>query len=160
MEITRKVKNNPKRFSGVSEVQTTRDTLQGGPGWGCDRALWGGGVCSCDTLATHGGLAALATPWSATGGGRGVASAPLSSFRGENKGRWKTQGSFLGKIIKVKLALPPPPPPLSKKPSNPPPGRAKWVPFVLLAFFPLFYSNFWPNLRPIHVARPVVVLWG
>ena len=24
--------------------------------------------------------------------------------------------------------------------------------------FPLFYSNFWPNLRPIHVARPIVVL--
>ena len=27
-----------------------------------------------------------------------------------------------------------------------PGGRANWVPFVLLAFFPLFYSNFWPNL--------------
>ena len=37
-------------------------------------------------------------------------------------------------------------------------GRAKWVPFVLLAFSPLFYSNFWPNLRPIPVARPIVVL--
>ena len=25
-------------------------------------------------------------------------------------------------------------------------------------FFPLFYSNFGPKLRPIHVARPIVVL--
>ena len=25
--------------------------------------------------------------------------------------------------------------------------------------FPLFYSNFWRNLRPIHVPGPIVVLW-
>ena len=37
-------------------------------------------------------------------------------------------------------------------------GCVKMKPFVLLAF-PLFYSNFWPNSRPIHVARPIVVLW-
>ena len=42
---------------------------------------------------------------------------------------------------------------------TPPPGRVKMEPFVLLAFFPLFYGNFWPNLRPTPGARPVVVLW-
>ena len=38
-------------------------------------------------------------------------------------------------------------------------GRVKMEPFVHLAFFALVCSNFWPNLRPIPVARPVVVLW-
>ena len=31
-------------------------------------------------------------------------------------------------------------------------------PFVRLAFFSLFYSYFWPNLRPNSVRRPTVVL--
>ena len=37
-------------------------------------------------------------------------------------------------------------------------GRVQMEPLVLFVFFPLFSSKFWPNLRPIPVARPVVVL--
>ena len=50
-------------------------------------------------------------------------------------------------------------PPLRSRTPPPPCGRVKMALFVLLACFPLLYSNFWPNLRPIHVARPLVVLW-
>ena len=33
----------PHERDRVSEVQTTRDTLQGGPGWGATGPFWGGG---------------------------------------------------------------------------------------------------------------------
>ena len=36
-------------------------------------------------------------------------------------------------------------------------GRGEMEPFVLLAFFPPFYSNLLPNLRPILVTRPMMV---
>ena len=40
---------------------------------------------------------------------------------------------------------------------TPPMGARNWY-HLLLAFLPLFYSNGWPNLRPIHVARPILEL--
>ena len=59
--------------------------------------------------------------------------------------------------------IPPPPvrPPPASSSDNPPPppvGARNGYHLSFWRFFP-FYSNFWPNLRPIHVARPIVVLW-
>ena len=58
----------------ISEVQTARDALQGDPG--CDMALGGGGGGVVATPLRHTPNCGksrdrdVATPWSATGGGR------------------------------------------------------------------------------------------